>query len=235
MDKNKRIITVLMILTIVFTIMGGTLAYWSWRTTDAQKTNITFTITSDFSCSADGRGDITSGSINLVPAVVNSTTTGNYIKREIKVTPTINTTGKTVYMDLWLDIKALGSGLSGTDYFKYLFTTGTSSPEDGVVYSGNFRGLVKNNRVRLLLDKEYTSSMTDTDTMNQSFHLVLNGSCTDTKIEPNAPVLDDGMIPIVFDTSDGTVVKTISSTDSSWYDYSNQEWANAVFNEEIKS
>ena len=242
MGKEKRIITVLMILTIVFTIMGGTFAYWSWRTTDAEKTNITFTITSDFSCSADGGGDITSGSINLVPTVVSSTTTGNYIKREIKVTPTINTTGKTVYMDLWLDVKTLGSGLSGTDYFKYSFTTESSSPEDGVVYSGNFRGLVNNNRVRLLLDKEYTSSMTDTyylwiwldaketdsDTMNQSFHLVLNGNCTDTKIEPNAPVLDDGMIPIVFDTSNGTVIKTISSTDSSWYDYSNQEWANAV-------
>ena len=242
MDKNKRIITVLMILTIVFTIMGGTLAYWSWRTTDAQKTNITFTITSDFSCSADGGGDITSGSINLVPTVISSTTTANYIKREVKVTPTINTTGKIVYMDLWLDIKTLGSGLSGTDYFKYSFTTGASSPDDGVVYSGNFRGLVKNNRVRLLLDKEYTSSMTDTyylwiwldaeetdsATMNQSFHLVLNGNCTDTKTEPNAPVLDDGLIPIVFDTSDGTVIKTVSSADSSWYDYSRQEWANAV-------
>ena len=242
MDKEKRIITVLMILTIVFTIIGGTLAYWSWRTTDAQKTNITFTITSDFSCSADGGGDITSGSINLVPTIVSSTTTANYIKRAVKVTPTINTTGKTVYMDLWLDVKTLGSGLSGTDYFKYSFTTGSSSPDDGVVYSGNFRGLAVNNRVRLLLDKEYTSSMTDTyylwiwldaaetdsDTMNQSFHLVLNGSCTDTKIEPNAPVLDDGMIPIVFDTSDGTVIKTVSSTDSSWHDYSNQKWANAV-------
>ena len=242
MDKEKRIITILMILTIVFTIMGGTFAYWSWRTTDAQKTNITFTITSDFSCSADGGGDITSGSINLVPTVVNDTTTGNYIKREVKVTPTINTDGKTIYMDLWLDIKTLGSGLSGTDYFRYAFTTGSSSPEDGVVYSGNFRGLAVNNRVRLLLDKEYTSSMTDiyylwiwldaeetdSDTMNQSFHLVLNGNCTDTKIEPNAPVLDDGMIPIVFDTSNGTVIKTVSSTDSSWYNYSNQEWANAV-------
>ena len=110
-----------MILTIVFTIMEGTLAYWSWRTTDEEKTNITFTITSDFSCSADGGGDITSGSINLVPTVVSSTTTGNYIKREVKVTPTINTTGKTVYIDLWLDIKTLGSGLSGTDYFRYAF------------------------------------------------------------------------------------------------------------------
>ena len=242
MDKNKRIITVLMILTIMFTIMGGTFAYWSWRTTDAEKTNITFSITSDFSCSADGGGDITSSDVNLVPTVVNDKTTANYIKREVKLTPTINTTGKTVYMDLWLDIKTLGSGLSGTDYFKYSFTTGASSPDDGVVYSGNFRGLAVNNRVRLLLDKEYTSSMTDTyylwiwldaeetdlDTMNQSFHLVLNGSCTDTKIEPNAPVLDDGMIPIVFDTSNGTVIKTVSSTDSSWYDYSRQEWANAV-------
>ena len=249
MDKNKRIITVLMILTIVFTITGGTLAYWAWRTTDAQKTNITFTITSDFSCSADGGGDITSGSINLVPTVVSSTTTGNYIKREIKVTPTINTTGKTVYMDLWLDIKTLGSGLSGTDYFKYSFTTGSSSPDDGVVYSGNFRGLAVNNRVRLLLDKEYTSSVTDTyylwiwldaeetdsATMNQSFHLVLNGSCTNEPLHYSEdilnggyPRLDDGMIPVVFDTSNGTVIKTVSSTDSSWYNYNNKEWANAV-------
>ena len=242
MDKNKRIIIIVSITILLLSIVGGTLAYWSWRTTDAQKTNITFTITSDFSCSADGGGDITSGSINLVPTVVSSTTTGNYIKREIKVTPTINTTGKIVYMDLWLDIKTLGTGLSNTDYFKYSFTTGSSSPEDGVVYSGNFRGLVKNNRVRLLLDKEYTSSVTDTyylwiwldaeetdsNTMNQSFHLVLNGNCTDSKVEPNAPVLDDGLVPIVFDTSNGTVIKTISNTDASWYDYSRQEWANAV-------
>ena len=242
MDKNKRIIIIVSITILILSIVGGTLAYWSWRTTDAQKTNITFTITSDFSCSADGGGNITSGSINLVPTVVSNTTTANYIKRTVKVTPTINTTGKTVYMDLWLDVKTLGSGLSGTDYFKYSFTTGASSPEDGVVYSGNFRGLVKNNRVRLLLDKEYTSSVTDTyylwiwldaketdsDTMNQSFHLVLNGNCTDSKIEPNAPVLDDGLVPIVFDTSSGTVIKTISNTDASWYDYSRQEWANAV-------
>ena len=242
MDKNKRIIIIVSITILILSIVGGTLAYWSWSTNTSQKTNITFTITSDFSCSADGGGNITSGSINLVPTVVSSTTTGNYIKREIKVTPTINTTGKTVYMDLWLDIKTLGSGLSGTDYFKYSFTTGASSPEDGVVYSGNFRGLVKNNRVRLLLDKEYTSSVTDTyylwiwldaeetdtDTMNQSFSLSLNGNCTDSKIEPNAPVLDDGLIPIVFDTSNGTVIKTVSSTDSSWYNYNNKEWANAV-------
>ena len=249
MDKNKRIITVLMILTIVFTIMGGTLAYWSWRTTDAQKTNITFTITSDFSCSADGGGDITSGSINLVPTVVNSTTTANYIKREVKVTPTINTTGKTVYMDLWLDIKTLGTGLSNTDYFKYSFTTSSTSNTEGVVSSGNFYGKVANDKVNLLKSKDYTSTTmetyylwiwldaaeTSTETMNQSFSLSLNGSCTDKPLPYSEdilnggyPQLDDGMIPVVFDTSNGTAIKTVSSTDSSWYNYNNKEWANVV-------
>ena len=242
MGKEKRIITVLMILTIVFTIMGGTFAYWSWRTTDAEKTNITFTITSDFSCSADGGGDITSGSINLVPTVVSSTTTANYIKREVKVTPTINTDGKTVYMDLWLDIKSISDNLTISSNLMYILNTSSTDKDTGVITSGNFGGLAKNNRIKLFTDKDYSSTTTETyylwiwldaaetssDTMNQSFELSLNGSCVDQKEEPNAPVLDDGMIPVVFDTSNGTVVKTISSTDSAWYNYSNQEWANAV-------
>ena len=242
MKNSKKITVLLIILTILFTIIGGTFAYWSWRTTDAEKTNITFTITSDFSCSADGGGDITSSNVNLVPTEVSDKTTANYIKREVKVTPTINTEGKTIYMDLWLDVITLGNGLSNTDYFKYSFTTGASSPNDGVVSEGNFKGLIKNNKAKLFINKNYASTTTETyylwiwldaeetdsDTMNQSFHLVLNGNCTDTVTKPNAPVLDDGVIPVVFDTSNGTVIKTVSSTDSSWYDYSSQKWANAV-------
>ena len=249
MNKSNRIIVILVILSVIFTIIGFTFAFYAWQTTEAQKTNITFTLTSDFSCSADGGGDITSSDVNLVPTVVSSTTTANYIKREVKVTPTINTTGKTVYMDLWLDVVALGDGLSNTDYFKYSFTTGASSPNDGVVYSGNFRGKNSNSRVKLLRDKEYTNTTnetyylwiwldaeeTDSATMNQSFHLVLNGSCTNEPLPYSEdilnggyPRLDDGMIPVVFDTTNGTVIKTVSSTDSSWYSYNNKEWANAV-------
>ena len=81
MNKSNRIIVILVILSVIFTIIGFTFAFYAWQTTEAQKTNITFTLTSDFSCSADGGGDITSGSINLVPTVVNDTTMANYIKR----------------------------------------------------------------------------------------------------------------------------------------------------------
>ena len=193
MDKNKRIITVLMILTIVFTITGGTLAYWAWRTTDAQKTNITFTITSDFSCSADGGGNITSGSVKLVPTVVSSTTTANYIKREVKVNPTLNTVDKTIHMDLWLDIITLDSGLSNSVNFRYAFTTSSTSNTEGVISSGNFYGKVANDKVILLRSKDYTSTTmetyylwiwldaaeTDSATMNQNFNMKLGGECTD--------------------------------------------------------
>ena len=193
MDKNKRIITVLMILTIVFTITGGTLAYWAWRTTDAQKTNITFTITSDFSCSADGGGNITSGSVKLVPTVVSNTTTANYIKREVKVNPTLNTVDKTIHMDLWLDIITLDSGLSNSVNFRYAFTTSSTSNTEGVISSGNFYGKVANDKVNLLRGKDYTSTTTETyylwiwldaaetdsATMNQNFNMKLGGECTD--------------------------------------------------------
>ena len=242
MEKNKKTLILIAMFGLIIAIIGGTLAYWNWQSTEEQKTVVNFTISGDFSCAADGGGDITSGTINLIPTEVNDNTTANYIKREVKVMPTINKTGKIIYMDLWLDIKKIDSGLSGSSNLMYVLNTSSTDKDTGVIISGNFGGLAKNNRVRLLTDKDYNSTTTETyylwiwldaaetssDTMNQSFELSLNGSCVDQKEEPNAPVLDDGMIPVVFDTSNGTVVKTVSSTDSSWYNYNNQEWANVV-------
>ena len=41
--------------------------------------------------------------------------------------------------------------------------------------------------------------------------------------------LPEGLIPITYDTTgSNTIIKTISKDDSSWYDYRNQKWANAV-------
>ena len=242
MEKNKKTLIIIAMFGLIIAIIGGTLAYWNWQSTEEQKTVVNFTIEGDFSCAADGGGDITSGSINLIPTEVNDNTIANYIKREVKVMPTITKDGKTIYMDLWLDIKKIDSGLSGSSNLMYVLNTSSTDKDTGVIVSGNFGGFITNNRVKLFTDKDYSSTTTETyylwiwldaeetssDTMNQSFELSLNGSCVDQKEEPNAPVLDDGMIPVVFDTASGTVVKTVSSTDSSWYDYSNQEWANAV-------
>ena len=239
-DKNKKIILVLGILTVIFTIIGGSLAYFSWISSEAQKTNIVFTVERTFSCAANGGGSITNNSAIIVPTLVNSNTTGNYIKREVKVTPTINQNGKTIYMDLWLDINRLDSGLSNSTHFNYAFTATDSYPTEAT-RSGNFNGKKVGDKVMLLNSETFSASGTNTyylwiwldaeetnsDTMDQSFSLSLNGSCTDAiPVEPNAPDLDDGMIPVVI--SDTGITKTISKDDTSWYNYKKKQWANVV-------
>ena len=231
-DKNKKIILVLGILTVIFTIIGGSLAYFSWISSEAQKTNVVFTVERTFSCAADGGGSIINNSAIIVPTLVNSNTTGNYIKREVKVTPTINQNGKTIYMDLWLDINKLDSGLSNSTHFNYAFTTTDSYPTEAT-RSGNFNGKKVGDKVMLLNSETFSASGTNTyylwiwldaeetnsDTMDQSFSLSLNGSCTDKPLPYSEdilnggyPQLDDGMIPVVI--SDTGVVQTINSTDS---------------------
>ena len=249
MDNNKKIIIIVSITILILSIVGGTLAYWSWVTNTNQRTNVTFTLASGYSCSADGGGNINSGEKVLIPTLVSNEYANNYIKRTVTVSPTIDTTGKTIYMDLWLDIKTLGTGLSNTNYFRYAFTTSSTSNTTGVIVEGTFNGKIAGDKIMLLNAQSFSTSTTDTyylwiwldineedeSVMEQSFSLSLNGSCTDKPLPYSEdilnggyPQLDDGMIPVVFDTTNGTVIKTVSNTDSSWYSYANKEWANAV-------
>ena len=239
MDKKKKIVGVLITLTIIFTVMGSTFAYLSWSSSEEQKTNVTFTKGEGFSCSVNGGGNITTGEVILMPTVVNDSTTSYYIKRTITVNPTITDSLLPIYMDLWLDINSLGTGLSNSLNFKYALTTSSTSPTTGVVSSGNFNGKIAGDKVNLLTSKEYTATTTDTyylwiwldaaetssDTMNQSFSLSLGGSCMNN-VSASKPDIKDGMIPVVI--SSNGITSTVSENDASWYNYNNQEWANMV-------
>mgnify|MGYP004473160709 FL=1 len=242
--KNRNILTILLVLTITFTIMGGSLAYYNWQTSESQKTVVTFTIENEFSCSADGGGNISS--VNIAP----TTCTGSYaLKRTIKAMPKLSVASH-IYMDLWLDINEIGTGLSNSNNFKYALTTSDTSCETGLVTSGTFTGTKAGDKISLLSSQKYTQTLTDTyylyiwldsaetstETMNQSFNLSLNGECTDEAkaysesiLNGAAPELDDGMIPVVIDNSGSeTTIKTISKNDSNWYNYESKKWANVV-------
>lgn len=239
MDKKKKIVGVLITLTIIFTVMGSTFAYLSWSSSEEQKTQVTFTKGAGFSCSVNGGGNITTGDVILMPTVVNDSTTSYYIKRTITVNPTITDSLLPVYMDLWLDINSLGTGLSNSLNLKYALTTSSTSPTTGVVSSGNFNGKIAGDKVNLLTSKEYTATATETyylwiwldaeetssETMNQSFSLSLNGSCMND-VPASKPDIKDGMIPVVI--SSNGITSTVSENDASWYNYNNQEWANMV-------
>ena len=193
-NRNKKIILGLIILTVIFTMMGGSLAYLSWVSSEAQKTNITFATGVDFSCSADGGGNITEDDAILVPTEVNNNTSSNYIKREVKVTPTITGKNMNISLDLWLDINKLDSGLSTSENVRYALTTSSNSNSEGVVTVGTFHGMQANEKIELLSNEIYSITTTNTyylwiwidaaqttlETAGQKINLSLNGTCSMT-------------------------------------------------------
>ena len=194
MKDNKYIIPVLIVISVILVIIGSTFAYWNWQSTSAQKTNITFTTGANFSCSADGGGSITNTNY-FVPTDCTNTTYA--IKREITTNIT-NSGSNPVYLDMWLNVDSIGSGLSNSDNFMYALTTDENSCSNNVVASGNFKGLAKDDKVELLSGVTTASTYylwiwldaaeTSQSTMNQSVNLTLGGSCTNQ--EPQMTLYD---------------------------------------------
>ena len=80
---------------MLITLVGGsTLALLSWINDENDKTNVVFTVNSEYSCSANVDNSITSEGIRLIPTRVNSDTTSNYIKKKIDLKSLISTAGK---------------------------------------------------------------------------------------------------------------------------------------------
>lgn len=101
MKDNKKAITILIALTIIFTLVGGSLAYWTW---DSEfKSNLVFTLSKDFSCGADGGEDLNSDTIQLVPTTCDNTN-NRVIKREIKVTTQMNQRISSLNLNMWLKV-----------------------------------------------------------------------------------------------------------------------------------
>ena len=182
--KNKRIITILSVLTIIFTLVGGTFAWWTW--TSNTITGVAFTVEKEFSCSADGGGNLNNNGIQLIPT--SDCTNSDYaIQRTIKITPEIRRNNLTISLDMWLTVNALGTNLSNSNNLRYALTTNANSCTDGIVSKGNFNRLTANDKVSLLGGKEYTGmnlpqdtyylyiwldqEETNNDTQNESFNL----------------------------------------------------------------
>ena len=183
---NKYLIPVMLIFGVIIWIIGGTLAYWNWQSSTAQKTEVTFTVGSNFSCGANGGGNITN-STYFAPTTC---TNGTYALKRTITTSITNNGSESVYMDLWLNINSIGTGLSNSDNFMYALTTDENSCSNNVVATGNFKGKnnTTDNKVELLSGVTTASTYylwiwldaaeTSQSTMNQSVNLSLGGSCT---------------------------------------------------------
>ena len=189
-NSNKIIYVFLAIAVTMFLIVGGTLAYWSWQSAAAQNTAISFTVTSDLTCSADGGGNITSSDVKLAPA--KCTDTEHAIQRTITTSVTNSNEGS-AYMSLSLKVNSMASELAASQNFKYALTTNPTSCTTDVKETGTFTGAIANSSFTILDGDEYPTSPgtgtyylyiwldeaeSNNNTQNKTFNLSLTGVCT---------------------------------------------------------
>ena len=243
MSRKKRIILISIIIVLVLSlVVAGTYALWTWNS------NVNKNVVFNTSKGMQYYIYYDAGESKFVGDFQASDSYTGGIHTTITMGKSSEIANIGLYATINMTIKAIGSNLANSNALKWVITKGNSTNPGTVLNSGSFIGHSLGDNIVLASSIEITTTNTEYtiwiwldssmnpgeeisgETIDASVWTQINqGSSSDEpEVEPNAPVLDDGMIPIVFDTSNGTVIKTVSSTDSSWYNYNNKEWANAV-------
>ena len=240
MSRKKRIILISIIIVLVLSlVVAGTYALWTWNS------NVNKNVVFNTSKGMQYYIYYDAGESKFVGDFQASDSYTGGIHTTITMGKSSEIANIGLYATINMTIKAIGSNLANSSALKWVITKGNSTNPGTVLNSGSFIGHSLGDNIVLAPSIEITTTNTEYtvwiwldssmnpgeeisgETIDASVWTQINQKASSSG-EPNAPVLDDGLIPIVFDTSNGTVIKTVASMDSSWYNYSNKEWANAV-------
>ena len=238
-DKNKRTIFLTLIFSFILILIGTTYAYFSWQSTNNPIVNINVEDLGDVIFK--GGNEINATNIGPVLDYNDGEITEFYIKKKIDNNLDININiTPTLLPDSLKDESFKVKLLSSTDNITY-----TEIKED------NFKD--KETNIKFTLSTtELTNKLTyfkiifyiDGNMLNsnnmkgQSFgakiDISVDSQCPKNTVTPvytdtsgaNAPVLAEGMIPVVYDEGLGYWIK--ADTDAGWYNYTDKIWANAV-------
>lgn len=225
-NKNKKIILTIFLMLII--IISGTVAWLTWK---SKESSLVLTV-----------GEVNGPSISLYPYQLNGTLSPvlnyegvNYVQVEAT-----NNRSKEVKAKLFYNVKSIDNALISGDvkytvtssdskngtYTEYATGDLSSASAGGTQDVANISIPANSNkfyRVYLWIDGNSSNSA---NMQNKTLSLELIAEFVS---EPAAPELDSGMIPVVIDNSGSeTTIKTISKSDSNWYNYANKEWANVV-------
>lgn len=225
-NKNKKIILTIFLMLII--IISGTVAWLTWK---SKESSLVLTV-----------GEVNGPSLSLYPYQLNGTLSPvlSYESVDYVQVEATNNRSKEVKAKLFYNIKSIDSALISGDV-KYTVTSSDSKNGTYTEYAtGDFSSALADNvleianisipansnkfyRVYVWLDGNGSNS---TAMQGKTLSIELKAEFVS---EPAAPELDDGMIPVVIDNSGSeTTIKTISKSDSNWYNYANKEWANVV-------
>ena len=238
-DKNKRTIFLTLIFSFILILIGTTYAYFSWQSANNPLVNITVEDIGDVIFK--GGNDINITNIGPVLDYNDGEITAFYIKKKMDNNLDININiTPTILPDSLKDESFKVKLLSSTDNITY-----TEIKED------NFKD--KETNIKFTLSTtELTNKLTyfkiifyiDGNMLNsnnmkgQSFgakiDISVDSQCPKNTATPvytdtsraNAPVLAEGMIPVVYDEGLGYWIK--ADINAGWYNYTDKIWANAV-------
>ena len=238
-DKNKRTIFLTLIFSFILILIGTTYAYFSWQSTDNPIVNINVEDLGDVIFK--GGNEIKATNIGPVLDYNDGEITEFYIKKKMDNNLDININiTPTILPDSLKDESFKVKLLSSTDNITY-----TEIKED------NFKD--KETNIKFTLSTtELTNKLTyfkvifyiDGNMLNsnnmqgQSFEaridISVDSQCPKNTVTPvytdtsgaNAPVLAEGMIPVVYDEGLGYWIK--ADINAGWYNYTDKIWANAV-------
>ena len=238
-DKNKRTIFLTLIFSFILILIGTTYAYFSWQSTNNPLVNITVEDIGDVIFK--GGNEIKATNIGPVLDYNDGEITEFYIKKKMDNNLDININiTPTILPDSLKDESFKVKLLSSTDNITY-----TEIKED------NFKD--KETNIKFTLSTtELTNKLTyfkiifyiDGNMLNsnnmqgQSFEaridISVDSQCPKNTATPvytdtsgaNAPVLAEGMIPVVYDEGLGYWIK--ADINAGWYNYTDKIWANAV-------
>ena len=224
---GKKKIYLVWIIMVLLVMIVGSYAYFSWKTSESR---LVLTV-----------GDINNIQVVLKPYRIDAemVPVSTYESEDYVNVDVVNSSNKSKGFELYYRVNTIDKELRSSD-FKY---TITKSTDGGSTYSevktGNFSEAVDGTDITI-----YSATVSSKTTEKYRVYVWLSNNGDQSNIAGSSfnaelraefdsssnIVVDvpDGLIPVVFDTSSGTVVKTVSKDDESWYDYNSQEWANAV-------
>ncbi len=234
---NKKDFKVLIIfITLIFILAGGTFAWYSWNATDI---GVDFVINSNIRIAVDGGVDITGK--ELYPTL-DYTDTNYAITKTIKSWLLDPNDANNSTFNLKLNVMGISDNLKSSSFRWRIHKNGELKA------SGNFASVSTGASISLITNQIATTSKdiytlyiyidgsVDNDPSmaggTYNFRLVAEGanaSLVEVVPEPNSPDLIQGLIPVSYNETTKTWVKADpDNNNKSWYDYTQKKWANAV-------
>ena len=181
MIKNKkRYFMVVGVFCIISSIIGGTLAWYTWQSEN--NTNVSFTV-GGVNVTFDAGSDITSSKLRPVSTKEYGVANDYAIEKTITASSPV-----TAYLNLYLTLETLPTGLKHESFIWEIYK------DNALVSKGNFKDNNQGDKVTIASNQEITSTTTtyklyiwidganydNPETMqNQTFKFVLNADATD--------------------------------------------------------